>query len=289
MNLPDLLNNRKDIRIRPVAETAGDITAYRVILTTLIKEIRREFTISVLPVYKADQQYQRDSESWFIAMKSVAQSAIQRAVERVKSLFERAMGSHLRRFLRSIERATGISLGSLSVSGTERERELIQTYVQRNASLIKSLSDDVVKRVEQIVYDGKLNGWSATRVSKELQKQLKIAQGRANLIATDQLSSLNADLNQYRNEALGLKKYVWVHRRDDRTRPLHRKLGEERRVYTYGKPTDAEGGLPPGKNIRCRCVASPLIPAKAPVRRTQTRREPELAAAAFVGRTSSRN
>lgn len=249
MNLPDLLDNPKDIRIRPVAETAGDITAYRVILTTLIKEIRREFNISVLPVYKADQQYQRDSESWFIAMKSVAQSAIQRAVERVTSLFERAMGSHLRRFLRSIERATGISIPSLSVSGTGRERELIQTYVQRNTSLIKSLSDDVVKRVEQIVYDGKLNGWSATRVSKELQGQLKIAQGRANLIATDQLSSLNADLNQYRNEALGIKHYRWVTRGDARVRSLHRQLNGQR--FEYGKPTGAEGGLPPGKPVRC--------------------------------------
>lgn len=262
MNLPELLQNRKDIRIRPVAETAGDITAYRVILTTLIKEIRREFTISVLPVYKADQQYQRDSESWFIAMKSVAQSAIQRAVERVTSLFQRAMGSHLRRFLRSIERATGISIPSPSVSGTERERELIQTYVQRNASLIKSLSDDVVKRVEQIVYEGKLNGWSATRVSKELQGQLKIAQGRANLIATDQLSSLNADLNQYRNESAGIVEYYWRSRGDRRVRSLHREISG--RKYRYGKPTDAEGGLAPGKPINCRCLAVGVLPAKKP-------------------------
>lgn len=259
------LNNEKDIIVRSVRERTRSIIAYRIILTALLREINREVRRSVIPAYKADLQYSADAASWFTSLKAVATSAVSTAVSKAKDLFSGESTSHLKRFNASIRTATGIDIAALidPVSSSD----LMQTVVEQNTSLITSLSDDAVKRVEQAVYRAKLQKQSAAELSKEIQKQLNIVKSRADLIAVDQIASINADLNEARQKAIGINSYAWSGKLDARERKLHR--GLEGKIYKWGESTGAEGGLPPGKPIRCRCVARAVIPKRDIVKRVR--------------------
>lgn len=258
MNLPELINNKKDVQLRPVRERESAIIEYRKILIALLRELKREVSTSVIPAYSADKKIQVDSASWFAGLKAIAEQAIGTATLKVSNLFFRESGSHWKRFIRSVYSGVGINLPDTVKPDSHK---LLETYTEQNASLIKSLSDDAVKRVEQAVYNAKLNNQSVADLSAELQKQFGILKSRADLIAVDQMASLNADFNEARQRAVGIDSYSWKHQGDNRVRSLHRKL--KGKIYKWGERTGAESGLPPGKPIRCRCTAVPHIPAKA--------------------------
>lgn len=258
MNLPELIDNKKDVQLKPVSERVTAIIEYRKILIALLREIKREVNASVIPAYSADRKIQVDSASWFAGLKAIAEQAISTATLKASNLFLTESGSHWKRFVRSIYSGVGINLPDTARPDSHK---LLETYTEQNASLIKSLSDDAVKRVEQAVYSAKLNNQSIADLSKELQKQFGILKSRADLIAVDQMASLNADFNEARQRAVGIDSYSWKHQGDSRVRSLHRSLRGN--VYKWGERTGAENGLPPGKPIRCRCVAIPHIPARA--------------------------
>ena len=245
MNLPDLIESRRDIRLRPVAERTSAIIEYRLILVSVLRELRAEMNRSVIPAYQADRDFQLDSESWFVTLKAVARNLVENAVQRVAALFRQESRSHARRLGTTIRRSTGVDIAPEIITGNSREERLARDYIERNASLIRSVSDDTVKRIEQAVYAAKLDNQSTAQLSKSLQKDFRIVKNRADLIAVDQMASLNADLTQLRHQELGIEKYIWVTRGDDRVRRLHRQLngnqytwGESCLLYTSPSPRD---------------------------------------------------
>ena len=272
MNLSELAGKSRDVELKPVTERHGAIVAYRRILIELIREIQRETRDSVLPEFQAAITLD-DESSWFERMKRVAELGVTVAIGKVRRLFTDESQSHLQRLALSVERGIGIDVSPMLNLSQAEEVQLVELYVNRNASLIKSLSDDTVKRVEQAVYDARLNRLTYKDLQVTLREQFGIAQSRAELIAYDQLASLNTDFTRSRHNALGIETYRWRTRHDSRVRPLHRSLnGQE---FKWGEPTGAEGGLPPGKNIRCRCTAVALIPAATAASAERNRRTRE--------------
>ena len=76
----------------------------------------------------------------------------------------------------------------------------------------------------------------------------------ANLIARDQISKLNGQLNKVRQTSAGITKFVWRTQKDDRVRPRHRQLhGKE-----FGWEEGADGTIP-GEPINCRCWGQAVI------------------------------
>lgn len=239
------------VRLQPIEERLSSVKQYNVILNKLLRELAKETRESVIPAFKADKQFRQDSESWFTRLKAKAEELRRVATNMTNDIFRLEAKRHNKSFMQAAKRSLGIDL-----SAVIREEDLdsiLSDYADRNASLIKSLSDDVVKRVEQAVYSAKISGKSATQLSKDLQKQFGIASKRADLIAQDQLSKLNSDLNRTRQEQAGIQEYVWSTSKDERVRVRHKKL--EGTVYKWGQQTKAEEGLPPGQPIRCRCIA----------------------------------
>lgn len=173
----------------------------------------------------------------------------------VREVLDLESKRHTERFSKDVQAAFGIDLRAVV-----RQEDLggyLDDAAARNTSLIKSLSQDTVKRIEQAVLAAKLDGRSARDLRKELQKQFGIVSRRADLIAQDQMAKLTADLNERRQQQVGVKEYDWLTSHDERVRPLHKSLDGTR--YQWGKPTGAEDGLPPGKPIRCRCVAIGVV------------------------------
>ncbi|MBB3565808.1 uncharacterized protein with gpF-like domain [Rhizobium sp. BK512] len=104
------------------------------------------------------------------------------------------------------KRALGINLSA--VVRDEDLADYLQAAVARNTSLIQSLSDDIVKRIEQTVYTNGIAGNSVTTLRKSLQAQFGITDRRARLIARDQTGKFNSDLNKIRQQQAGVTSYV---------------------------------------------------------------------------------
>ena len=79
-------------------------------------------------------------------------------------------------------------------------------------------------------------------------------EGRAKVIARDQVGKLNGQLTQARQQALGITEYVWRTSRDQRVRDAHADR-DGRRFRWSTAPADGH----PGHPVQCRCVAEGVI------------------------------
>lgn len=126
----------------------------------------------------------------------------------------------------------------------------LQVALERNTDLIRDISAQQRRLIsEQIL------AVSDDPLVDRLQTILKGSTNRARLIARDQAGKINSELSQTRHLAAGAEEYEWSTSRDERVRDLHSTLNG--RAYSYGAPTDAEGGQAPGIPVQCRCVAVP--------------------------------
>jgi hypothetical protein len=152
-------------------------------------------------------------------------------------------------------------------------------WQEQNYGLIRKLSNDYITQINQKTEQAVLSGWSVLQLAAEIRKiDNSIKQGRANLIARDQIGKLNEEVTQARMEQAGLTMYIWSTAQDERLR------GNPAGHYPNAKPShylmegllcqwsdstvySDDGGktwkprpsgavlLHPGRDIQCRCTA----------------------------------
>lgn len=143
--------------------------------------------------------------------------------------------------------------------------ELQKNWISKNTSLIKSVPNQYMAKVEQIVRNGVMAGTTSRDIAKQVKEVAAVTDRRAMIIARDQIGKANAELTQHRQEDLGVKDYTWRTAKDERVRgnpsgrypgavPSHYK--REGKRYSWAKPP--EGGHP-GMAVLCRCFASPVF------------------------------
>ena len=141
----------------------------------------------------------------------------------------------------------------------------ISNFVNQNVRLVQGLSDEMARLLEQRIISGVKKGYNAEQLQKSIQYRLGIDKGvfgtiktRMELIAVDQIGKLNADLTQLRQTILGVEKYIWRTRRDNKVRKEDAE--KEGEVFSWGAtvaPFDA-----PGRKVRCRCWPEPILKKK---------------------------
>ena len=220
MNLAELLSAdqvRRGVTLPPVREREGAIVSYRVILVGVLREIGREAERSVVPAYRQASPLTQDAlvtdeAEWFESLKFTAAYAIAVAISAMRTLFNREGDQHAKRFLAAIKRATRIDLPSRAVTDVPAYERMMRVSIERNASLITSLGDDAVKRIEQQVYAARTSGLAARRsvqsLRREIREGLNVSRSRADLIASDQMASLNSQLVEHRARQTGIPKYL---------------------------------------------------------------------------------
>lgn len=139
------------------------------------------------------------------------------------------------------------------LSGSDVQDE-IAASIERNVSLIKGLSADLERRTGETVWREYLKQTPRREIGRMLSDQLGVGRSRANLIAKDQTLKLSAQLNQERQEQVGITQYVWRTAQDERVRPTH----AERDGKIYEWEDDSE--IKPGEEINCRCTAQAYLP-----------------------------
>lgn len=247
----------------PIEGSLMPYRQYRVAFNKFLRGLSKVYRESILPALMDYRRFNRDSvdievvddEGWFIALEQQANGLEFALTSSVAAIYRLELDRHTMAWMREAQAALSVDLRA--VVKNEDLDQYLRDAATRNAGLIKSLKGDVVSDIRRLVIDAKLSGIPAKQLTAQIRERFKVATTRAELIATDQLNKLTSDLNRIRQQQAGIDEYSWQDSRDERVRPRHRALRNKR--YKWGEPTGAEGGLPPGQPVRCRCSARAVV------------------------------
>jgi len=239
----------------PIEERLTTVRSYQAVMRKMLKALADETRNAIIPAYAPDR-LQRDADSsTFTRLRQLAAALSATASQTVNGILGLEAVRHTDTFKATVKRVIGVDISA--VVSQEDLGDYLRQAAARNTSLIVSVGDDVVKRIEQTVLRNSIAGASVKSLRAELVEQFGIVGRRADIIARDQTAKMVSDLNRVRQEQAGITTYVWATSQDERVRPLHQEL--DGKTYEWGKPTGAEGGLPPGQPIMCRCVARAVV------------------------------
>ncbi len=156
---------------------------------------------------------------------------------------------------RQVRAAIGVSYASIE----KPIRDKVEGFAALNVNLIKTVPERYFDRlrsdVQQAFETGEHPSTLAERFAKEGEDSVyEISLNDARRIARDQIGKLQAEVNQERQEAMGVEQFVWRTMNDGRVRDEHEELEGE--IFPWDAPP-AEGA--PGEPIQCRCYAEPVF------------------------------
>ncbi len=238
-------------------KTAG--TRYEKSLTKLVAALHKETLAIVAPLLRKHQaEYLGDSytsslEEAFEELRKSYADIDAFAQATAAAFVTAADDAHARKFRAATESVMGVDLGrAVRVEGLT---EALEARTAVNVKLITRLPEDYLNRVETIVFTGVTQGSTAGSMIEQLEALDASLIGRAELIARDQTSKFNGELNQRRQTALGITEYIWRTAGDFRVRPVDARNNGH--TYRWNKPP---AGGHPGAKVGCRCIAQAIVP-----------------------------
>ena len=165
--------------------------------------------------------------------------------------FGEATAKHSRRELaKQLRAAVGVGLGQLERPATDK----IDEWAAENVDLIVTVPDRYFDRLRLDVEDAYGSGMHPDTLAAQFEADYEVSRTDARRIARDQIGKLNGQLNQARQEALGVTGYTWRTVRDNRVRNDH--VDREGQHFEWSDPPeDGHAGTP----VMCRCWADPDI------------------------------
>ena len=135
----------------------------------------------------------------------------------------------------------------------------MKEWVENNVSLIQTIPEESLERMREIVYQGFTDGKTTTSMIKEMQRTYGISKRRAALIARDQTSKLNGQIQQAQQLDAGINEYIWCSTGDSRVRSSHAALNGKK--FSWNNPPDVGHGrrCNPGEDYQCRCIGRPVF------------------------------
>lgn len=164
---------------------------------------------------------------------------------------------------KAINQAIGVNV---ALPGTDMSAN-IDAWAEENTALITNLTQSYLSKVTTAVNSGFRDGLSWRDISKNIRAETGVAKRRADLIARDQVATMNMQVTKQRAADLEIKQFVWRTMEDQRVR------GNPSGLYPKAKPShyarngktynwsDGAGARDkfPGQAINCRCYASNVI------------------------------
>lgn len=215
----------------------------------------------------------------------LAMLAANSVIFRLQSIYGQVASWHDNQWILSVKAGTGLTIpGSSAQLGNLRAGEtsspvdirsrfgvgvdlfrsepwlsgLMDNWVDYNTSLIKSIPQQHFAKVEDAIRDGIRRGVSPKDLAGKIKAISGVTEGRAKVIARDQITKANADLTRYRQNDLGIKRYKWLTMNDERVRPTHE--ANANKTFSWDSPPSATGH--PGQDIMCRCAAVAIFDDK---------------------------
>jgi SPP1 gp7 family putative phage head morphogenesis protein len=141
------------------------------------------------------------------------------------------------------------------IASQAKIQSVVQQQIRTNVDLIKSIPQQYFDRIASDIYDNIIAAqrWEvlADTLIDTLVDDFSITQSRANLIARDQTSKMNAAFTEERQTSVGITSYQWQTAGDERVRPTHE--ANDGQIFEWDNPPEETGH--PGHDVNCRCVA----------------------------------
>lgn len=135
---------------------------------------------------------------------------------------------HRRRWIANVLSATSVDLSTML--GPADMRETLGAVIERNVSLVRSVSDQARDRIADAVFRGLRERRPAAAVAKDIREAVAMGRRRAMRIAGDQASKLGGALNDERRRQAGIDSTRWVH--SGKLHPREDHLARDGKYYT---------------------------------------------------------
>ena len=253
--------------LRAVQPNAGIAEAYRKRMGVLISEMVKDVGPSIVQEYRrAPPAMAQDAIS-----ANVLRDAIRRMVskwtkrfdegsQRLAKWFGLSVNMRSEAALKKILRDAGITIDWRL---TNAQRDVLNASIAENVSLIKSIPQQYLGKIEQSVMRSVQAGHDLKTLSDDIQRIGQVTRKRAEFIARDQTRKVTASLSRAKSLDAGITEAIWVHSGGGKEpRPSHVKAGRERQRFSlkdgWYDPYEKQWILP-GFLPNCRCVMRPVI------------------------------
>ena len=158
------------------------------------------------------------------------------------------------------ELSGGLSLETSVLTGPLHD--VMKATVTENVGLIKSIASEYQTKVQGSVMRSITTGNGLQDLTADLEKLQGMTQRRAKNIALDQTRKAYNGINRGRMQALGIKKFEWLHSAGGQNpRPDHVEMSGN--VYSFDNlpvidERTGERGIP-GQAPNCRCRMVPVL------------------------------
>lgn len=172
---------------------------------------------------------------------------------------------HRARWRANVLAATRVDLSTLI--GPADMRETLETVIERNVGLIRSVSDETRRRVADAVFRGLQNRTPARDLARELRDAVAMERRRALRIAADQTVKITSALNEERRRQAGIMAWEWIHSGKRHPREDHKarngllysddpaQVGTEYEGQTVRTPPEDR----PGQLPYCGCTSRAVL------------------------------
>lgn len=234
-----------------------ELQYYRALDKNFVQPVSAQIAKELLPLLEREERFyiaNYDPSSVQLAIRALRSQwlDIEKTAEKIAA--EMATKNNVfnrKRFVKQINKAAGVDISHiLADSGVNAA---LRASVTENVSLIKTMPAKQFDRIERAVLQGVTSGNDFFSIKKDINAIGSISKRRARLIARDQVSKLNGNLNRIRQDDIGITHYFWRTSEDERVRPDHEANNGKR--FAWDNPPAATGH--PGEDIQCRCTADP--------------------------------
>lgn len=233
-------------------------------LKQVARLVREDVDANIVPLVKQlAPEYTADGWSDTIT------SAINQLLTRWLGAFARRQAETIAsQFVQTAAKDNARSFAINLYGGDTQLQEYLSAASYQNAKLIQSIPAQYLEQVQNIVMTNMRNGMRPSYIEEAIVKQFGITERRAKLIARDQTSKIQGDMNRIRQTNSGIEYFKWVTSQDERVRHSH--VAVAKRDVGYGEGVFKWSDLPvvdgvptfPGQPINCRCVARPVTAAQ---------------------------
>ena len=171
--------------------------------------------------------------------------------------FTKAMVDRTDTQLRNALRRGGMSV---KFQLTPSQSNILEATVHENVALIRSIPEEYLSGVEQLVMRSVTAGRDMASLSKGLQERYGVTRRKAAFISRDQNNKATHALQANRQAELGLKA-IWLHSHGDKVpRPTHKANDGKEYDPAVGWFDPAEGRhILPGELIGCTCQSKTVV------------------------------
>ena len=261
--------------LRAISANPGIRASYRRVIRSMIRAMREDYSRKLSALY--------EQLEWRIAADSSGpwKSPLQRMTDALDSLAgkwssrfatfsEKAAPRMVKDVLKRVVKSRLTSIKDAGVKPLLRDMDLagrisdkrVQTLVEANVALIKSIPKECHQRVAKLITQAISSQMSHEKLVESISKDFGVTERRANLIARDQVLKATQSMAQATDKELGITEGIWIHVPGRKSsRPTHVKMDGKRFTLTTGLWDSAVNKwVKTGELINCCCKYRPVVP-----------------------------